>query len=295
MTYSFSRSINLKLSARLFIALQHMIPQHFLSKMMWKLTRCEYKWLLKLILPFFIRKFKVNMDEAKNPDWKSYASFNYFFTRELKEDAREICKDKNTIVSPVDGAVSQLGKINDDLVFQAKGHAYSLTQLLGDRKDLGEQFKDGEFNTIYLSPKDYHRIHMPMDGTLKEMIHVPGELFSVNPTTVENVPALFARNERVICLFDTPAGPMAMILVGAIFVGSIETVWHGEVTPPTRKDIRNWKYDDEEQNYVKGQEMGRFNMGSTVILLHANEKMEWDKELKAEHSVQLGQMIGTIK
>ena len=285
----------MKLSARLFIALQHIIPQHLLSKMMWKLTRCEYKWFLKLILPFFIRHFKVNMEEAKNSDWKSYASFNYFFTRELKEEAREISTDKNTIISPVDGAVSQLGKINTDLIFQAKGHAYSLTQLLGDREDLGKIFKNGQFNTIYLSPKDYHRIHMPIDGTLKEMIHVPGQLFSVNPTTVENVPALFARNERVICLFDTPAGPMAMILVGAIFVGSIETVWHGEVTPPRRKDIRNWKYDDEELIYVKGQEMGRFNMGSTVILLHANKKMDWVKELKAEQSVRLGEVIGRIK
>lgn len=272
-----------------------MIPQHFLSKMMWKLTRCEYKWLLKLVLPLFIRQFKVNMNEAKNSDWKSYTSFNNFFTRELKEDAREISSDKSTIASPVDGAVSQLGKINEDLIFQAKGHAYSLTQLLGDRKDLGEVFKDGQFNTIYLSPKDYHRIHMPIDGTLKEMIHVPGELFSVNPTTVENVPALFARNERVICLFDTDAGPMAMILVGAIFVGSIETVWHGEVTPPTCKDIRNWKYDEENMSYLKGEEMGRFNMGSTVILLHANNKMEWDKELQAEQVVRLGEEIGTIK
>jgi len=263
--------------------------------MMWKLTRCEYKWLLKVILPLFIRKFKVNMEEAKDPNWENYASFNYFFTRELNKDAREICSDKKAIASPVDGAISQLGSIKEDLVFQAKGHAYSLTQLLGDREDLGETFKNGEFNTIYLSPKDYHRIHMPVDGILKEMIHVPGELFSVNPTTVENVPALFARNERVICLFDTPAGSMAMILVGAIFVGSIETVWHGEVTPPTCKDIRNWKYDDKELEFVKGQEMGRFNMGSTVILLYANNKMDWVKELKAEAAVQLGEEIGKIK
>lgn len=285
----------MKLSARLFIALQHIIPQHLLSKMMWKLTHCEYRWLLTLILPLFIRQFKVNMDEAKNTDWKSYSSFNDFFTRELSEDAREICTDDNAIVSPVDGAISQLGKINSDLIFQAKGHAYSLTQLLGDRDDLGKTFKNGQFNTIYLSPKDYHRIHMPIDGTLKEMIHVPGALFSVNPTTVENVPALFARNERVICLFETAAGPMAMILVGAIFVGSIETVWHGEVTPPTRKDIRNWIYDDETLRYSKGEEMGRFNMGSTVILLHVNKKMEWNEELAAEKTVRLGEMIGTLK
>lgn len=284
----------MKLSARLFIALQHVIPQFFLSHLMWRLTRCEYKWLLKLILPLFIRKFKVNMDEAKDSDWKSYSSFNSFFTRELKEGARETCSDKKLIASPVDGAISQLGKINDDLIFQAKGHAYSLTQLLGDRDDLAKTFNDGQFNTIYLSPKDYHRIHMPVDGSLKEMIHVPGQLFSVNPTTVENVPALFARNERVICLFDTDSGPMAMILVGAIFVGSIETVWHGEVTPPRVKEIRNWQYD-EELKYVKGQEMGRFNMGSTVILLHVKGKMNWESELKAEKTVRLGESIGLIK
>lgn len=285
----------MKLRARLFIALQHVLPQHFLSRMMWKLTRCEYKWLLKLTLPLFIRLFKVNMEEAKNSNWESYTSFNNFFTRQLKDDAREICSDDKSIASPVDGAVSQVGKINHDLIFQAKGHAYSLTQLLGDREDLGEIFKDGKFNTLYLSPKDYHRIHMPLDGTLKEMIHVPGELYSVSPVTVENVPALFARNERVICLFDTPAGPMAMVLVGAIFVASIETVWHGEVTPPRGKEIRNWKYDEETISYAKGQEMGRFNMGSTVILLYANDKMNWENELKAEDKVQLGQVIGNIK
>lgn len=285
----------MKISARLFIALQHILPQHFLSKMMWHLTRCEYKWLLKLILPLFIRQFKVNMDEAKNTDWRSYTSFNNFFTRELAESARTITTDEKEIASPVDGAVSQMGNINEDLIFQAKGHAYSLKQLLGDREELGGIFKNGSFNTIYLSPKDYHRIHMPLDGTLKEMIHVPGELFSVNPTTVENVPALFARNERVICLFDTAAGPMAIILVGAIFVGSIETVWHGEVTPPSCKAIRNWLYEDETISYAKGQEMGRFNMGSTVILLHAENKIEWDSELKAEQVVRLGEVIGNIK
>lgn len=289
----------MKLSARLFIALQHILPQHFLSRMMLRLTRCEYKWLLKLVVPLFIRLFKVNMDEAKDPEWRNYKSFNYFFTRELNESARDIVSDEKAIACPVDGAISQLGKINTDLIFQAKGHSYSLTQLLGDREDLSKTFKNGRFNTIYLSPKDYHRIHMPIEGTLKEMIHVPGQLFSVNPTTVENVPALFARNERVVCLFDTAAGPMAMILVGAIFVASIETVWHGVVTPPTRKNIQTWSYDEdsdkEKVTLEKGQEMGRFNMGSTVILLHADNKMEWSETLKAEQTVRLGEAIGNIK
>ncbi len=285
----------MKTGARLFIALQHILPQHFLSRLMWRLTRVEARWLLRLVLPFFIRQFKVNMQEAKDPDWENYTSFNRFFTRELKEDARPIDPAEDSIVSPVDGAISQFGKINTDLVFQAKGHAYSLTQLLGDREDLGKVFKNGRFNTIYLSPRDYHRIHMPVDGTLTEMIHVPGQLFSVNPTTVENVPALFARNERVVCLFDTPAGPMAMILVGAIFVGSIETRWHGEVTPPAGKEIRNWKYDDESISYKKGEEMGRFNMGSTVILVYANKQMEWEKSLQAGQTLKLGEKIGHIR
>ena len=285
----------MKLSARLFIALQHILPQHFLSRIMLRLTRCECKWLLMFLVPLFIRQFKVNMKEAKDPDWHNYPSFNQFFTRELKDDARSIVSDKNAIACPVDGAISQLGKINNDLIFQAKGHAYSLQQLLGDREDLSKIFKNGRFNTIYLSPKDYHRIHMPLDGTLKEMVHVPGQLFSVNPTTVNNVPALFARNERVICLFDTEHGPMVMILVGAIFVASIETVWHGVITPPTRKDIQSWTYDEEKIILKKGDEMGRFNMGSTVILLFPNKQMEWSKELKAEQLVQLGEKIGELK
>ena len=285
----------MKLSARLFIALQHILPQHFLSRVMLRLTRCECKWLLMFLVPLFIRQFKVNMKEAKDSDWHNYPSFNQFFTRELKDDARSIVSDKNAIACPVDGAISQLGKINNDLIFQAKGHAYSLQQLLGDREDLSKIFKNGRFNTIYLSPKDYHRIHMPLDGTLKEMVHVPGQLFSVNPTTVNNVPALFARNERVICLFDTEHGPMVMILVGAIFVASIETIWHGVVTPPTRKDIQSWTYDEEKIILNKGDEMGRFNMGSTVILLFPNKQMEWNKELKAEQLVQLGEKIGELK
>ena len=285
----------MKLSARLFIALQHILPQHFLSRVMLRLTRCECKWLLMFLVPLFIRQFKVNMKEAKDSDWHNYPSFNQFFTRELKDDARSIVSDKNAIACPVDGAISQLGKINNDLIFQAKGHAYSLQQLLGDREDLSKIFKNGRFNTIYLSPKDYHRIHMPLDGTLKEMVHVPGQLFSVNPTTVNNVPALFARNERVICLFDTEHGPMVMILVGAIFVASIETIWHGVVTPPTRKDIQSWTYDEEKIILNKGDEMGRFNMGSTVILLFPNKQMEWSKELKAEQLVQLGEKIGELK
>ena len=285
----------MKLSARLFIALQHILPQHLLSHLMLRLTRCQCKWLLKLLMPLFIRQFKVNMNEAKDPDWRNYPSFNQFFTRELKEGARTIVGDKNAIACPVDGAISQLGKINNDLIFQAKGHAYSLLQLLGDREDLGKQFKNGQFNTMYLSPKDYHRIHMPIDGTLKEMIHVPGHLFSVSPVTVDNVPALFARNERVICLFDTAAGPMLMILVGAIFVASIETVWHGVVTPPRRKEIQSWSYADENISLGKGDEMGRFNMGSTVILLFPNKTMAWNNELEAGKKVELGEKIGEFK
>lgn len=285
----------MKISARLFISLQHILPQHFLSHLMLRLTRCKCQFLLNLLLPLFIRLFKVNMQEAKNEDWKSYNTFNEFFTRELKDNARTIADGKKDIASPVDGAVSQLGDINHDLIFQAKGHAYSLNTLLAGDEELTQTFIDGSFNTIYLSPKDYHRIHMPVDGKLLQMIHVPGQLFSVNPVTVENVPALFARNERVICIFDTPAGRMAMILVGAIFVGSMETVWHGVVTPAKNKHVKSWNYDQQTIELAKGQEMGRFNMGSTVILLYENNKMEWDDSIQAESVVQLGQLIGKMK
>lgn len=285
----------MKIKDRLFIALQYILPQHFLSRLMLRLTRCKCRWLLKVMLPLFVRLFKVNMAEAKQSELDSFASFNEFFTRELKPEVRPIAGDANSVVSPVDGAISQLGRINDDLIFQAKGHHYSMAELVGGSFEMAAHFKDGRFATIYLSPRDYHRIHMPVSGTLREMVHVPGKLFSVNPVTTDNVPALFARNERVVCLFETEFGPMAMILVGAIFVASIETVWHGVVTPPAGKQIRSWSYTDNTIQLAKAAEMGRFNMGSTVILLFPNQTIEWDSQLQADQKVQLGQLLASAE
>lgn len=286
--------MNLKDS--LFAAWQYPVPHHLLSRLMGRLTYCRIKWLKLTYMRLIIKRFGVNMAEAAEPDLNKYEHFNAFFTRALKPEARPITADSKTIISPVDGRVSQMGFIEDGHIFQAKGHRYSLTNLLGGSDDWSKKFIDGEFATIYLSPKDYHRIHMPIDGELKEMRHIPGRLFSVNPRTVRTVPGLFARNERVVCFFETPIGPVAMILVGAIFVASIETVWHGVVSPPTRHDIQSTCYGTgvSEINLTKGEEMGRFNMGSTVIVLFGKDKIKWTEGLGAENNVQLGQAIGTV-
>lgn len=233
------------------------------------------------------------MSLAKEPKLDSYPSFNAFFTRSLREDARLISRGEDMIACPVDGAVSQLGNIENGRIFQAKGRNYSLLDLLGGDVRAAEKFENGKFSTLYLSPRDYHRIHMPMDGKLTAMSHVPGRLFSVSPATARAVPRLFARNERVIAYFDTEAGPMAMAMVGAIFVASIETVWAGEVTPPAGREIRYWHYDDNDpaHHFRKGDEIGRFNMGSTVIQLHAPGGMEWLQNIQPGESVQMGQAL----
>lgn len=278
---------------KLFIALQHFLPQHFLSACMHKLTRSEIPWLKSTIIKLLINRFKMNMEEAVESDPEEYKSVNAFFTRHLNEQAREFEDAKDTIASPVDGVVSQAGVIDNSEIFQAKGKSFNVTALLGSA-DMATQFEGGHFTTIYLSPKDYHRIHFPVDGTLTKMIHVPGDLFSVNPTTTEAIDGLFARNERVVSFFDTPAGPMAMVMVGAIFVSSIETVWQGEVTPPRHNQVRSWTYSDKNLSYKKNDEMGHFNMGSTIVMLYAKDAIAWNDSLAAEKEVQLGQVIGTI-
>ena len=280
----------------LFTIWQYPLPHHLLSRLMGKLTYCRNNWVKLTYMKLIIKRFGVNMSEANEQDLRNFEHFNAFFTRALKPDARPIVSAKNKLASPVDGHVSQLGNIKKDQIFQAKGHQYSLASLLGGEDKWSKQFINGEFATLYLSPKDYHRIHMPCDAHLKEMRHVPGRLFSVNPATVRTVPGLFARNERVVCLFNTPVGPMAMILVGAIFVASIETVWQGIITPPRQHEIQSTIYNKGmlEVNLKKGQEMGRFNMGSTVILLFGKEKMQWIDSLQAKNNVLMGQDIGTI-
>lgn len=284
-----------KISERLFALLQTILPHHLLSRMMGKLTHCRIGWVKKTYMKIIIRQFNVNMDEAAETDLNKYEHFNAFFTRSLKAGARTFVDGVQNIASPVDGRVSQAGTITDGRIFQAKGHDYALTTLLGGNDAWSRRFNGGEFATLYLSPKDYHRIHMPMDAELKEMRHVPGRLFSVSPSTVRTVPGLFARNERVVCLFETDSGPMAMILVGAIFVASVDTVWHGTVTPPTWPDMQSWQYgaNSSRIRLMKGEEMGRFNMGSTVILLYGPNQIGWDTHLIANAPVQMGEKIAT--
>ena len=281
---------------RLFALFQYILPHHLLSRSMGKITHCRFGWVKKTYMKIIIRHFKVNMAEAAEQDLDNFEHFNAFFTRQLKAGVRTFVSGHKNIASPVDGRVSQAGTITDGRIIQAKGHDYSLTTLLGGDDEWSGKFTDGEFATLYLSPQDYHRIHMPMDAELKEMRHVPGRLFSVSPSTVRMVPGLFARNERVVCLFDTDAGPMAMILVGAIFVASVDTVWHGTVTPPTWPDIQTWQYGTDERciQLAKGDEMGRFNMGSTVILLYGPNQMHWNESVIADAPVQMGNHIGTI-
>ena len=261
--------------------------------MFW-LTRRRMGTMKNLFIAWFVRIFKVNMQDALEPEYTCYPTFNSFFTRALREGARPVVSGKHEIACPVDGRVSQSGQIKDGKLFQAKGHYYSLQTLLADSA-YTRYFEDGEFATLYLSPRDYHRIHMPISGKLREVIHVPGRLFSVNAATVKNVPGLFARNERVVAIFDTELGPMAMVLVGAIFVSSIETVWQGMITPPTQNDVQVWHYPVPEGKEIvleKGAEMGRFNMGSTVIVLFAPNQMTWDSQISAGNAVRMGQLLG---
>jgi phosphatidylserine decarboxylase len=277
------------------VKLQYLLPQHGLSQLMSLLTHSKTPWLKNLFIKQIIKHYRVNMDEALIQDINAFESFNDFFTRELKPDARPISVLDNAIVSPADGVVSQAGMITEGDIFQAKGKSFTVTDLLGGSEERAAPFNDGIFSTIYLSPKDYHRLHMPLTGTLKEMVHVGGDLFSVNAATTDAVPRLFARNERVCCIFDTEIGPMALVLVGAIFVSSVETVWHGVVTPPTRTDVRSWLYEDNAPTLAKGEEMGRFNMGSTIIVLFGKDCAEWSPELAAGKAVKLRELIGAIR
>ena len=282
---------------RLFIALQYLLPHHTLSRLVGKLASCRTTWLKNALITRFIKRFNVDMSQAAQPDPTAYANFNDFFTRALRDDARPLDETPNGILCPADGAISQLGTIEQGRLFQAKGHSFSLTELLGGDTERATPFMGGQFATVYLSPRDYHRLHMPVTGTLREMIYVPGRLFSVNQTTAENVPDLFARNERVVCIFDTELGPMAMVLVGAMIVASIETVWAGQITPPTRT-LKTWQYDVNAREPIvleKGAEMGRFLLGSTVILTFAPNSMEWSEQLKAGSPVEMGQLMGSKK
>jgi phosphatidylserine decarboxylase len=244
------------------------------------------------IIRWFIKRYGVNMAEAANPEPTSYASFNEFFTRALKPNARPLADA--TWVCPVDGAISQFGRIEKTQIFQAKGHSYSAQALVGGDADLAAQFTDGHFACLYLSPKDYHRIHMPCAGTLRQMVYVPGELFSVNPTTARGVPGLFARNERVVCVFDTPFGPFVNVLVGATIVGSMYTPWHGVVNPPRSSSVNTWRYEDGSVTFKQGDEMGRFLLGSTVVMLWPKSDLAFNPQWSAGQSIRLGETMATL-
>ena len=256
------------ISDKIKIALQYIMPKHAISRLVGKLAAAKMGWLTTKLINMFIKAYGINMGEAKLKKASDFNTFNNFFTRELAEGARTIDDDNNAICYPVDGAISQQGDIVDGQLIQAKGFNYSLTSLLGGDAATAAPFQGGKFSCIYLAPKDYHRIHMPMAATLREMIYIPGELFSVNPLTAANVPDLFARNERVVAIFDTQFGELAMVLVGATIVASIETTWAGTITPPAGKDIFRWQYPKEGVDAItfeKGDEMGRFKLGSTVV------------------------------
>jgi phosphatidylserine decarboxylase len=274
-----------KLLGWLFTAL----PHHLISRIVYSLTRVKSP-LATPVIRWFIKTFKVDMSDAEIQIIEEYACFNDFFIRSLTPNARPVAGAENAVASPVDGTVSQCGDIMKGHLFQAKGHFYSVEELLGGDSLMAHMFEGGKFATIYLAPYNYHRIHMPIDGLLKKMIHVPGRLFSVAPWTVRQIQRLFARNERVVCLFSTETGPMAMILVGAINVAAIETVWHGLVTPPKGKKVSEFDYDHAERKFSKGQEMGRFNMGSTVILL-TTDKVQWNN-LHPQQTLRMGELIG---
>jgi len=280
---------------KLFVFSQYLTPQLAISHLAGRLAdSARASGLRRRVIKWFIGRYGVNMSEAAEPDFTAYPTFNAFFTRALKDGARPIDGGDDVFVSPVDGTISQLGQVNQDRVFQAKGQSFSLFELLGGSPERATPFTDGEFATLYLSPSDYHRIHMPMAGTLKEMVYVPGKLFSVNPTTADNVPNLFARNERVVCIFDTDAGPMALVLVGAMIVGSVETTWAGIVAPNPHQ-VSHWHYQgDDAPRFKKGEEMGRFRLGSTVIAVMPQGSVQWNREQTASKTVRLGEAFGTL-
>lgn len=269
--------------------MQHVLPKQALTRGAGLLAGLRGGSLTTAFIGWFVKRYQVNMTEAANPDIASYPTFNEFFTRALKLGMRPLADAD--LVCPVDGAISQIGPIRRDQIYQAKGHEYSTTALVGGDAALADAFKDGHFATIYLSPRDYHRIHMPCDGRLLRMIHVPGELFSVNPATARGVPGLFARNERVVCVFDSPEGQFVLILVGATIVGSMATVWHGVVNPPRPGKLREWDYSGQHIALKKGDEMGRFLLGSTVVMLFPRGPLRFAESWREALPVRLGEAM----
>jgi phosphatidylserine decarboxylase len=276
-------------SDRLSVLPQYLYPKQAITRIAGKLANAKAGRATTAFIRWFVGHYGVNMSEAAEPDIARYPTFNAFFTRALRPGARPVADAD--FICPVDGAISQFGAIDDDRIIQAKNHHYSIAALVGGDRDLAAHFQHGSFATLYLSPKDYHRIHMPCAGRLTRMIFVPGALFSVNPVTARGVPELFARNERVVCVFETEHGPFVLVLVGATIVGSMETVWHGIVNPPGARDVKEWRYQDRV--FGKGDEMGRFLLGSTVVLLFPKERLRFNPAWAPERAVRLGEMMAT--
>ncbi|MDY2796274.1 archaetidylserine decarboxylase [[Pasteurella] aerogenes] len=281
---------------RIKIAFQYVMPQQYLTQFAGWFAKQQWGAVTHFAIKLFAKKYHVDMNEAEKPNFKDYASFNEFFIRPLAENARKIEQNPTALCLPADGRISQLGHIDDNLLLQAKGHSFRLEDLLAHDQELVETFKNGEFATIYLSPRDYHRVHMPCDATLRKMIYVPGELFSVNPFLAEHIPNLFARNERVICVFDTDFGPMVQILVGATITASISTAWAGIVNPPRPNEVKTWTYQGESAvKLLKGREMGAFQLGSTVINLFPKNRIQLASHLQVDVPVRMGEVLAYKK
>ena len=283
------------MQATIAVLLQYILPKQAITALAGKLAHYQGGNLTTSVITWFVKRYQVNMAEAAEPNIRKYKTFNDFFTRPLKSGARPLAPAD--FICPVDGAISQFGKIEADQIFQAKGHAYSTTALVGGNKEIAENYQNGQFACLYLSPKDYHRIHMPCDGTLKSMTYVPGALFSVNPTTAQGVPGLFARNERVVCEFTSAQyGNFIMVLVGATIVGSMATVWHeannGIINPPRTGQARTWNYEQQNINLKQGDEMGRFLLGSTVVMLFEKDVLKFNADWRPLRVIRLGEMMG---
>ena len=281
------------MNENLFALLQHITPQHLLSRAVGGIARCENTWVKNTFIEWFVKRYNVDMSLALEEDPRAYSCFNDFFTRAIKPEMRPIESAEDAIVCPADGAVSQLGNIVNGRIFQAKGQSYTARELLGGDEQLAQEFNEGKFATVYLSPRDYHRVHMPYGGKLRRMIAVPGDLFSVNNATANQVPRLFSRNERLVAIFDTDIGPMAVVLVGAMIVAGIETVWAGEVAPITRKiQVTDYQPQPQDITLKKGEEMGRFKLGSTAVVLFAKGAMEWSDDYQSGTSTVMGTSMG---
>ncbi len=280
--------------SRLLAQAQVLLPTRTLSWFIFCLTRISWPWIKNVCIRSFMRAYRISLEEAELKTPESFKDFNDFFTRALKPGARPIEPAFDQLISPVDGRVSQLGTLDEDRIFQAKGHRYSATELLGGDPELAAPFHGGRFCTIYLAPHNYHRVHMPANGRLREWVYVPGRLFSVNPTSTAQLPGLFARNERMVAIFDSDLGPLAVVMVGALFVGSLETTWAGRISPPHRRGGVDRYAPGGQIHLSRGQELGRFNMGSTVILLAGHRSLRWLDGIEAESELRMGSAIARV-